>query len=159
HIQHLTSTRTLADRFEAVVGQGVPPALAASWMLGEERAADASDPLPVPILSGLLLALEHGRITRAQARDLAREILHSGPAASDLIEERGTARVGDPGILEAWTREVIETHPVEVERFRGGDYRLIHFFIGKVMRQSRGSADPARLEEVLRRILREERSR
>jgi aspartyl-tRNA(Asn)/glutamyl-tRNA(Gln) amidotransferase subunit B len=155
HIRQLTSTRSLADRFEAVVRQGIPPELAASWMLGEERAADPGDALPVPALSGLLLELEHGRITRAQARELARELPRSGAAAADLIEETGTARVGDAGILETWAREVIETHPVEVERYREGDDRLINFFIGQVMRRSRGSADPARLGEALWRLLRE----
>jgi aspartyl-tRNA(Asn)/glutamyl-tRNA(Gln) amidotransferase subunit B len=155
HIQQLTSTRSLADRFEALVSHGVPAALAASWMLGEDRNAGADRPLPVPALAGLLLELERGRITRAQTRELARDMLASGTAAAGLIQARGIASVVDAGTLEAWTREAIEGHPAEAERLRGGDDRLIHFFIGQVMRRSRGSADPERLEAVLRRILRQ----
>jgi aspartyl-tRNA(Asn)/glutamyl-tRNA(Gln) amidotransferase subunit B len=153
-VQQLTSTRAIADRFEAVIGEGVQPALAASWMLGEERAAGPHHSLPVPALARLLKELEQGRITRAQARDLAHAMPASGAAAAELIQGRGTARVEDAVTLEAWAREVIDAHPAEVQRFQDGEHRLIHFFTGELMRRSRGSADPARLQEVLRRMLR-----
>ncbi len=147
----LTATRATADRFEALVGEGVSAALAGNWLLGEERAAGEEQRLAdVQALARLLRSLEAGEITRHQARTRA-----AGSAASGGAPRPGgrTGRVTDEEVLRRWCEEVLSANPPEVERYRAGEERLLDFFIGGVMRLSGGSADPAAVRTVVRRLL------
>jgi aspartyl-tRNA(Asn)/glutamyl-tRNA(Gln) amidotransferase subunit B len=149
----IARSRSLADRFEATVAAGIEAHLAANWLLGEELAMGADEPPAVAELVALLRALQSGTLTRSQAREAAGEMHRRGIGAEEAIGALQAKRETDGERLQEWARAVVEAYPSEVRRFRDGDRRLLHFFIGQAMGRSRGSADPAALEATLLRLL------
>jgi aspartyl-tRNA(Asn)/glutamyl-tRNA(Gln) amidotransferase subunit B len=157
HAEYLTATRDLADFYEATVAAGAPPADAASWTLGEVLKAvktDAVDLMALRVtpagLAGLIDLQVSGRISRPIARQVFAEMLETGAVAADIVESRGLAQVSDQGALEAWVDQVISANDDAVERFRGGEKKLMGFFVGQVMKLSAGKADPKELSALLR---------
>ena len=74
----------------------------------------------------------------------------TGRAAADIVEAEGLAQVSDEARLEQWADEVLAAHPAEIERYRSGEARLFGFFMGELMKRSRGRADPKRASAILR---------
>ena len=71
----------------------------------------------------------------------------------DYVNSRGLAQVSDSAAIEAAVKKVVEANPAEVEAYRGGKTKLISFFVGQVMRETRGKANPAVVNEILTRLL------
>ena len=69
------------------------------------------------------------------------------------MRDRGLTQIRDDGQLESWVRSVVDEHPAEVARYRGGEAKLVGFFVGQVMKRSGGKADPKRVNELLRAAL------
>lgn len=162
HAEYLTATRDLADYYEATVAAGAPAAETASWVLGEVLKAvkagewDLSTLRVSPtLLAGLIELQRSGRISRPIARQVFAEMLETGRPAAGIVEERGLAQVSDQGALEAWVDQVVSANPDAVERFRGGEAKLMGFFVGQVMKLSAGKADPKELTALLQQKLKE----
>lgn len=165
----LTSERELSDYFDAVVravgeaqgsqsGQGKK---AANWVLNEVlgRVDDvrllASPDLPVPpqALAELLALVEAGTLSGKLAKDVFGRMWTERRRASDIVAKEAVSQVSDEGVLEAACAEVVQAHPKEAERFRGGDKKLMGFFVGQVMKVTGGKANPKAVNAILSRLL------
>ena len=81
-------------------------------------------------------------------------MLQDDRSARDIVQQEGLAQVRDASQLEGWVQEVVAAHPAEVSRFQGGDEKLLAFFMGQVMKKSRGKADPQQATDILQMRLR-----
>jgi aspartyl-tRNA(Asn)/glutamyl-tRNA(Gln) amidotransferase subunit B len=157
----LTAQRALADYFEAVVGATKAGAkVAANWVMGELTAALHRDGLEIgasrvaaPALASLLDKIEDGTISGKIAKQVF-EALWSGEGSVDeIIEKRGLVQISDVASIERLVDEVIAANPGQVEQYREGKTQVLGFFVGQVMKASRGKANPQQVNEVLRRKL------
>ena len=98
--------------------------------------------------SGALSVIEH-----ISANDIFGELLLSGASPETYVKEKGLVQISDSSALESAVDEVLAATPAEVEAYRGGKTKLISFFVGQVMRATRGKANPALVNELLAKKL------
>ncbi|HXW62615.1 MAG TPA: Asp-tRNA(Asn)/Glu-tRNA(Gln) amidotransferase subunit GatB [Candidatus Acidoferrales bacterium] len=155
----LTATRALADYFEAVVAAGGPPKAAANWISVEllrhlkEGASISECPVTPSSLADLLERMEKGDITAASGKKVFAKMFDTGQGPADIIAAEGLAQITDAGAIEKIARELIGKHPDNVSKYRDGNEGVFKFFIGQVMRETRGQANPQAVHEILRRLL------
>ncbi|MEO6057865.1 MAG: Asp-tRNA(Asn)/Glu-tRNA(Gln) amidotransferase subunit GatB [Gemmatimonadales bacterium] len=149
----LTSEVALADYYESVVGAGVEPKTAANWLMGEVMTTyNETGAFPVePARLAALVALVRDGVVSHQAAKRMFPVLaeHPGDEPRAVAERLGLVQVSDQGALGGWVDEVLAAHPGEVARYRGGEVKLLGFFVGQVMKRSRGKADPKGVQPVL----------
>jgi aspartyl-tRNA(Asn)/glutamyl-tRNA(Gln) amidotransferase subunit B len=157
----LTTQRALADYFEAVVGATrAGPKVAANWVMGELTAALNRDGLEIgatrvtaPALASLLDKIEDGTISGKIAKQLFEALWNGEGSVGEIIEKRGLVQISDVASIEGLVDEVIAANPGQVEQYRAGKTQVLGFFVGQVMKASRGKANPQQVNEVLRRRL------
>lgn len=157
----LTSSRELADFYESVVAQvGGEPKLCANWVMGDLSAALNKDgkeiqdsPVSAAMLAGMIKRIQDNTISGKLAKDVF-EAMWSGEGDADaVIEKRGLKQITDTGAIETIIDEVIAANPQQVEQYKGGKDKLLGFFVGQVMKQSQGKANPGQVNELLKRKL------
>lgn len=157
----LTASREMADFFEAAVAVLPGEAkLCANWLMGDVSAAlnrDGRDVAQCPItpqqLSGLLQRIADGTISNAGAKDVFKILWGEGGNADAIIEAEGLKQVSDIGMLEKIIDEVIAANPEQLAEYRAGKDKVFGFFVGLAMKASKGKANPAQLNEMLKRKL------
>jgi aspartyl-tRNA(Asn)/glutamyl-tRNA(Gln) amidotransferase subunit B len=156
----LTQSRAGADYFESVAEASGKPKAAANWVMGpaqalmHERGEDAATfAVSAAALAELIALAADGTVSEAVAKGVLSIVAAEGGNPRDIVLARGLTQVRDDSQLEAWVREVVDAHPAEVERYRGGEAKLVGFFVGQVMKRSGGKADPKRVNELLRSAL------
>ncbi|HEY5838109.1 MAG TPA: Asp-tRNA(Asn)/Glu-tRNA(Gln) amidotransferase subunit GatB [Pyrinomonadaceae bacterium] len=157
----LNSDRSLADYYEAAVeASGGNARATTNWIRSEllrelENAGLTADKSPVPAveLGALVRMIDEGTISGKQGKDVLVEMFRSGKPAVAIVEERGLIQVSDSGEIDAVIDEVIAANPKQVEQFRGGKEGLFGFFVGQVMKASKGKANPKIVNERLREKL------
>jgi aspartyl-tRNA(Asn)/glutamyl-tRNA(Gln) amidotransferase subunit B len=149
----ITGDAPLAQYFEAVVQAGADPKTAANWVMGDvmttynERGAF---PVAARGLASLIGLVEDGTVSLQAAKRVYAEMVRSPDEDSRSVASRlGLVQVSDQDALTEWVDEVLASHPGEVARFRGGETRLMAFFVGQVMKRSKGKADPKGVQPVL----------
>src|SRR5680860_1461719 len=160
----LTSTRVLAAYYEDVVrALGGSPKLAANWVMGDLSAALNKDgleigasPLSAKALAGLLARIEDKTISGKLAKDVFEAMWVREGDADHIIEKRGLKQITDTSAIESMIDEVIAGNPQQLEQYRAGKDKLFGFFVGQVMKASKGKANPAQVNEVLKLKLRAE---
>lgn len=158
----LTGTRALADYFEATVRAGAPAKAAANWISVEllRRLNDAgkniSDcPLAPAALAELLARIEKGDITAASGKKVFATMFETGKSAADIIAAEGLAQIADTSAIEKIARDIVAKSAGNVAKYRAGNEGVFKFFVGQVMRETRGQANPQIVNEVLKRVLAE----
>jgi aspartyl-tRNA(Asn)/glutamyl-tRNA(Gln) amidotransferase subunit B len=156
----LTQSRAGADYFEAVAERCSSAKVAANWVMGaaqalmNERGEDAATFRVAPaVLAEVIGLVVDGTISEASGKTVLAVVASEGGSPAEIVKARGLTQVRDEGQLETWVRSVIDEHPSEVARFRGGEAKLVGFFVGQVMKRSGGKADPKRVSELLRAAL------
>ena len=157
----LTSDRSLADYYEAAVeASGGNARATTNWIRSEllrelENSGLAADKSPVAAveLGALVRMIDEGTISGKQGKDVLVEMFRSGKPAAAIVEERGLIQVSDTGEIDGVIDEVIAANPKQVEQFRGGKEGLFGFFVGQVMKASKGKANPKIVNERLREKL------
>ena len=156
----LASTRELADYFEGVVRAGAQGKSAANWiqvellrLLNDAGKEITESPVPPAALASLIGAVEKGGINAASGKKVFARMFETGKPAAEIIVEEGFAQVSDTGEIERWAREVIEKNPDNVAKYRAGNEGVFKFFVGQVMRASRGQANPQAVNDTLKRLL------
>ena len=152
----LTASRATADYFEDVTRSGVAPKTASNWIMGpllaavKERGVDLSAfPVRPSGLAELVALVEEGTVSQNVGKDVLARMAEGGRGAREIVEMDGLAQVSEAGALEGWIQDVLEAHPDEVARFRGGETRLRGYFMGEVMKRSGGKADPNEVNRIL----------
>jgi aspartyl-tRNA(Asn)/glutamyl-tRNA(Gln) amidotransferase subunit B len=153
----LTGSRALADYFEAVAracGQGK---LAANWVMGELSAAlnkaeldIAQSPVPATQLGTLIARIQDGTLSGKLAKQVFEGLWEGAGEVDAIIEARGLKQMSDTGELEKIVDEVLAANPKSVEEFRAGKEKAFNALVGQVMKASRGKANPAQVNELLK---------
>jgi aspartyl-tRNA(Asn)/glutamyl-tRNA(Gln) amidotransferase subunit B len=157
----LCSDRATADYFEAVLASLPGQAkLCANWVLGEvaakinEAAIDiAAAPVTAEALALLLTRLREGSISGKIAKDVFAAMWNGEGSADAIIDARGLKQISDTGALAAAIDAVLAEYPTQVADYRGGNDKLLQFFVGQTMKRTKGQANPQQLNELLRQKL------
>ena len=154
----LTGEAALADYFESVVSAGVEPKIAANWVMGDVMTTyneSGGFPVSAARLGALIGLVRDGVVSHQAGKRVYAELVRSDGEEPGAVAERlGLVQVSDEGALAGWVDEVLAAHPGEVARFREGEAKLMTFFVGQVMKRSRGKADPKGVQPVLAEKLR-----
>lgn len=157
----LVATRQTADFFEEVA-QKSDPKLAANWITGELFAAlntlgktIEDSPISAEALSGLIRLIGDGTISGRIAKDVFADMLESAKDAPTIVQEKGLVQNSDPAEIETMIKGILEANPQMVADYRSGKDRLFGFFVGQVMKQSGGKANPTLVNDLLINLLKE----
>ena len=152
----LTSSREIADYFEEALSHYKNPKTLGNWIMTEvlRELRDEDDISAFPVtadkLAGLLNLIEDGTISGKIAKDVFAEMVSGGGTAKEIVEKKGIKQISDKGELEDLIAGILEKHPDEISRYKGGDEKLIGFFVGQVMKATQGKANPKLVNEILR---------
>ncbi len=156
----LAAERPVAEYFEAVVAHHDNPKLCSNWVMVEvlgklkDQGLDISEcPVSPELLAGILKRIADSTISGKIAKTVFAEVWATGKSADTVIADKGLKQVSDSGALEAIVDEVIAGHPQEVAEYRGGKDKLMGFFVGQVMKASRGKANPGLVNQMLKERL------
>jgi aspartyl-tRNA(Asn)/glutamyl-tRNA(Gln) amidotransferase subunit B len=155
-IDVLTSSVALGDFFEQVARQSGDPKTAANWMLGEVLASLKATHQTIEHfsvrpadLAALLLLVRDGTISNSAAKQVFARMVETGDPPAAIVEREGLRKVSDESALVVWIDEVVAEHPDEASRYFAGEKRLQGVLVGHVMKKSKGSADPKRVNQLL----------
>jgi aspartyl-tRNA(Asn)/glutamyl-tRNA(Gln) amidotransferase subunit B len=156
----LTDTQSLANYFESVVKAGVPGKAAANWMQTEllRRLNDSgreitASPVSPAALAELVALVESGKITAAVGKKVFATMFETARSAAEIVAAGGLgAQVADDAIEQA-AREIISKNPDNVAKFKSGNEGVFKFFVGQVMKATRGQANPQAVNDIVRRLL------
>jgi aspartyl-tRNA(Asn)/glutamyl-tRNA(Gln) amidotransferase subunit B len=156
----LVAEKENAEFFEVVAKGRKDPKLAANWVIVELFGAlnrlgrdIATSPVSAKQLAGLLDLIENDTISGRIAKDVFGFMVETGKDAAAIVEERGLRQVTDTGAIEAAIDRVIAENAAKVAEYRGGKQALFGWFVGQVMKSTGGKANPAAVNEVLRKKL------
>ncbi|GFM36693.1 Asp-tRNA(Asn)/Glu-tRNA(Gln) amidotransferase subunit GatB [Desulfovibrio psychrotolerans] len=156
----LTQDRDMADFFEAAAAVYNSPKKISNMMMGpfqrelNERGMAAKDaPMRPETLAELVRLIEEGLISAKIGSDIFSDLFVSNAGPEAYVKEKGLAQISDSSELERAVDEVIAENPAEAEAYRGGKTKLVSFFVGQVMRKTRGKANPALVNELLAKKL------
>ncbi|MBA3974524.1 MAG: Asp-tRNA(Asn)/Glu-tRNA(Gln) amidotransferase GatCAB subunit B [Candidatus Solibacter sp.] len=156
----LTQERALADYFEAAAAASGDPKAAANWVMGDMlamlKAANRTlDDTPVSAgrLGELVGMVTKGELTGKMAKDVLAKMASTGDDALTIVEREGMKAISDTGALEAVADQIIAANPKQVEQYRGGKTTVLQFFVGQLMKATRGQADPAAAKAIVERKL------
>jgi len=157
----LTSSRELADFYEQVVEKaGGEPKLAANWVMGDfsafmnkEGKEIGDTPVTADMLAGMIKRIADKTISGKIAKDVFEAMWNGEGDADAIIEKKGLKQITDTGAIEKIIDEVIEANPQQVEQYKGGKDKLFGFFVGQVMKATKGKANPQQVNELLKRKL------
>jgi aspartyl-tRNA(Asn)/glutamyl-tRNA(Gln) amidotransferase subunit B len=158
--QVITSSKDLADYFERCVELLDRPKMISNWIMGEllrELNNSGTDVRRSPVtpqqLVDLLTLVERGTISLKAAREIFPEIYRTGKAPEELVRERGLTQVSDDAALLSLIDDVLAKNGGQVEQYKAGKEQVLGFFVGQVMKASRGKANPGKVNELLKKKL------
>jgi aspartyl-tRNA(Asn)/glutamyl-tRNA(Gln) amidotransferase subunit B len=157
----LTASREMAGYYEAVVAAlGGEPKLAANWVMGElsgflnrDGLELGASPVPAAALAGLLRRIQDGTVSGKLAKEVFEAMWTERKAADAVIEAKGLRQITDTGAIEAAIRQAMDANPGQLAEYRSGKEKLFGFFVGQVMKATAGKANPAQVNELLKKLL------
>jgi aspartyl-tRNA(Asn)/glutamyl-tRNA(Gln) amidotransferase subunit B len=157
----LTSSRELAKFFEETVKlSGSDAKLCVNWVMGDLSALLNKENLDIteskvsaPQLAGMLRRISDNTISGKIAKTVFEAMWAGEGDADNIIEQKGLKQVTDSGAIEKLIDDVIANNPKQLEQYRAGKEKLFGFFVGQVMKISKGKANPAQLNELLKKKL------
>ncbi len=155
----LVAEKPSAEFFEKVA-KGRDGKLAANWVTGDFFGAlnklgktIETSPLSADALGGLIDLISDNTISGRIAKDVFEEMLSSGKAAAQIVEEKGLRQVTDTGAIEKSIDEILAANPDKVAEYKSGKDKLFGFFVGQIMKSTGGKANPAMLNDLLKKKL------
>lgn len=156
----LTLTQAAADYFETAARKSKQPKTAANWVQGELMGAlnaagrkIEDSPIAAEELAVLIALIHDGSLSGKLAKEVFAKMFASGKTAADIIEAEGLRQISDTEELEAIIADLLAKSPKQVAQYRGGKTGVIGFFVGGVMRATRGQANPKLVNQLLRKAL------
>jgi aspartyl-tRNA(Asn)/glutamyl-tRNA(Gln) amidotransferase subunit B len=156
----LTTARGTADYFEAVAAGVEDAKLAANWVMGELAGAlnkagieiEAS-PVGPDALQGLLSRIADETISGKIAKEVFESMWAGEGSADEIIDRKGLRQITDSSAIQSVIDQVLADNPQQLEQYRAGKVKLLGFFVGQVMKATRGQANPAQVNDLLHRSL------
>jgi aspartyl-tRNA(Asn)/glutamyl-tRNA(Gln) amidotransferase subunit B len=155
-VEILTGDRGLAAYFEETVGLFPEAKTVSNWVMGEllrelknNNASAAESPLRPAHLAELLVLVRDNVISGKIGKEIFPEIYEKGIMPKALIEEKGLLQISDSDALSATIESVVNRFPKEVEDYQGGKEKLLGFFVGQAMKETKGKANPGMLNQLL----------
>ncbi len=153
----LTQSRELSEYFERVAQVSGDPRSAANWVMGDlagalkaEGKEIAESPVSAAHLGDLLSLLAKGEISGKLAKDIFAKMFASGEPPRATIDREGLKQISDTSTLEKLIDEVLTSNPKQVEQYRAGKTAVLGFFVGQIMKATRGQANPAVVNGILK---------
>ncbi len=153
----LTQSRPLGEYFDEVVAIAKDPKISANWVMGDLAALLKSagaeidrSPVPAKNLGDLLNLIASGELSGKLAKEVLEKMFATGDAAPAIMEREGLKQISDSGALGKIVDEVIAANPKQVEQYRAGKTAVIGFLVGQIMKASRGQANPAAVNDLLK---------
>ncbi len=153
----LVADKAVADYYEAAVENGGDPQIVANWLTGElfrlmnlEGVEIDSIRVDPGMLVELLGLVTDGTINNTTAKEVLAKMFESGQSAAKIVEAEGLAQISDTGELEALVDQIVANSPDEVESYLGGKESLIGWFVGQVMKETRGQANAKLVNQLFR---------
>jgi len=158
----LTSEKDLADYFEMTVKAFPHPKKVSNWIMTESLRDWIRDfsgitywQVTPTALAQLLDLVENGTISGKIAKMVFEEMKATGDMPADIVKRRGLLQISDTGALEAQAREILAAHPKEAADYKAGKTKVMGFFVGQLMKQTKGQANPKLANEIFQRLLSE----
>ncbi|MCX5918225.1 MAG: Asp-tRNA(Asn)/Glu-tRNA(Gln) amidotransferase subunit GatB [Deltaproteobacteria bacterium] len=156
----LTSSKALANYYEECLNIHDQPKIISNWIMSEllrELKRDEREieecPVPAGNLAEMLKMIDEGVISGKIAKSVFEEMYRTGKRAQEIVKEKGLVQVTDTSAIEKAIDQVLAANPKEVEAYRKGKDKLFGFFVGQVMKATQGKANPALVNELLKKKL------
>ena len=156
----LVADKEVAEYFEEVVAAKADPKLVCNWISGElmrimnENKVDIRNVgIPTESLASLIQFLQEGSISGKIAKTVFEEMVQSGKDPATIIEVRGLKQVSDEGALRGLLETLLNNNPNQVEQYRAGKTQIKGFFVGQVMKETKGQANPKIVNQLLEELL------
>ena len=159
--QILTSAKELAEYFERALSSCTSAKKLANWIIseflreakGETGAWLASCRVSPSDLGGLICLIEQGKISGKMAKAVFQTMLETGRGPTDIVKEDNLVLVSDEQELATLVKELVAAHPDQAAEYRGGKTKVLGFFVGSLMRQTKGKANPQMVNDLLAKEL------
>jgi aspartyl-tRNA(Asn)/glutamyl-tRNA(Gln) amidotransferase subunit B len=156
----LTSTKAMAHYYEECIRLFPEPKTVSNWMMGEllrelkrdEREIDQC-PVTPPHLAEMLSMIKTGTISGKIAKDVFEEMYQTGERPDKIVRDKGWTQILDEGEIERAIEKAMKANPKQVEDYQKGKEKLFGFFVGEVMKETKGKANPKLLNELMRKKL------
>jgi aspartyl-tRNA(Asn)/glutamyl-tRNA(Gln) amidotransferase subunit B len=156
----LTSEKAYAEWFEQAINEGCTPKLVSNWMMGElmrllnevGKPIEETNIKPAAFAE-LLKLIDGGTISGKIAKIVFEEMFNTGKSPKEIVAEKGLLQISDASAIEKVVDEIIAKYPDETGRFKAGEEKLLGFFVGQVMKATKGKANPQMLNDLLKKKL------
>ncbi len=152
--------KELGDFFESAVKVTKEPKLIANWLLNDllgllndKQIPLEESPVSPENLAQLVKLIKDNVISSKIGKEVIKEMVETGKSADQIVEEKGLKQITDESAIRSIVEEVVKQFPQEVERYRSGEEKLIGFFVGQVMKATKGKANPKAVNQILREVL------
>ncbi len=152
----ITASRQMAEYFDAVIADGADAKLAANWMMGDlaknlnaEGKTIEDSPVDAKRLGDMIQLISKGTISSKIAKKVFEEMWTSPDAPEKIVKDKGLVQITDTKAIEAIVDAVIAANPKPVADYQGGNKKAIGALVGQVMKQSKGKANPAMVNQLL----------
>ena len=159
----LTADKALADYFEAAVKEFPRPKQVSNWIMVEllrelkkSEAGIAACRVTPKALAKLLTLVEAGTLSGKLAKTVFEDMVATGRAPEAIVKEKGLTQISDAGALEEAAQEIIAANPKEAADYRAGKTKVMGFFVGQLMRKTKGQANPKLANEIFQKLLSEQ---
>ena len=157
----LTDSREMAEFYEQVVAAaGGEGKLSANWvtselagLLNKDDKDITQSPVTAKQLGGMIMRIKDGTISGKIAKQVFEAMWAGDGDADTIIEQKGLKQITDTGAIEKIIREILDNNPKQVEQFRGGQEKLLGYFVGQAMKATQGKANPGEVNKLLKKML------
>lgn len=150
----------LALFFDKVLELGANPKTAVNFIMGEitaylkEEHIEITDTKLTPDnLAELISLIEKGTISNNIGKQIIIEMMKDGTKASVIVEKKGLSQISDEGAIKELVQKVVDAHPNEVEAYKNGKTNLLGFFVGQVMKETKGRANPKTVNQLIKEVI------
>ena len=156
----IATSKEMSKMFETAAAESMNPQLAARWLIGEVNALLNKDnvllsesKLKINNFASLIIRINDETISGKIAKTVLEKIWETGDAVDSIIESEGLVQIKDSGLIEEICNKVVSENPDQVAAYKAGKDKLFGFFVGQVMKESKGKANPKNVNEVLKKLL------
>ena len=156
----IASSKTMANMFEEACAKTNDSKLIANWLVGDISALLNKDNIDLEEskltsnnFAVLIERISDKTISGKIAKSVLEEVWESGGSVDEIIESKGLVQIQDESLLEEIALKIINENPSQVEAYKGGKDKLFGFFVGQVMKETQGKANPQSVNEILRKLL------